>query len=266
MPDHRIAPGQRVELDAIPTDGKEYVSDKREAEKTFRKLHDELIALQPRLYAENQQRLLIVMQALDAGGKDSTIRNVFTGVNPQGVQVHGFKVPSARELAHDFLWRIHQVVPAAGMIGVFNRSHYEDVVVVRVHQLVAEEIWRPRYDLINSFERLLASTGTRILKFFLHISRAEQKKRFEERLADPEKHFKFSRDDLDKRRDWDAYQAAYEEALSRCSTEYAPWYVIPSDRKWYRNLAVTSVIVETLRDMRPEFPPLDYDPAQITVE
>ncbi len=192
---------------------------------------------------------------MDAGGKDGTIRRVFKGVNPQGVRVTSFKVPSKRELAHDFLWRVHQAVPATGMIGVFNRSHYEDVLVVRVHDLVPEDVWRPRFWHINQFERLLHKTGTRILKFFLHISPEEQLKRFRSRYETPKKQWKFSVEDLEKRRYWSAYMEAFEEVLNICTTRWAPWYVIPADDKWYRNLAITRVIVETLREMDPRFPP-----------
>ena len=238
-----------------PVDGKLFHDNRDQAEAEFKQYRRELIELQRRLYAEGKQKLLIVFQAMDAGGKDGTIRNVFRGVNPQGVRVTSFKVPSKIELAHDFLWRIHKAVPAKGMIGVFNRSHYEDVLVVRVHNIVPESVWRPRYEKINQFEKLLHDSGTRILKFFLHISKAEQKERFQSRLDEPEKNWKFSMGDLEKRKDWDTYMEAYEEMLHQCTTDYAPWHVIPANRKWYRNLAITRTVVETLREMNPQYPP-----------
>lgn len=246
---------QQTKLADLPTDGKLFYKDREAAESEFKAYRKELIERQMQLYAEGKQKLLIVFQAMDAGGKDGTIRNVFRGVNPQGVQVTSFKVPSKRELDHDFLWRIHNAVPGKGMIGVFNRSHYEDVLVVRVHDIVPETIWRPRYAQINQFEKLLHDTGTRLLKFFLHISKAEQKERFQSRLDEPSKNWKFSLEDVEKRGYWDDYMAAYEEMVQQCSTPYAPWYVIPANQKWYRNLVITRIIVETLRDMNPQYPP-----------
>ncbi len=255
MPDtHRLKPGKKVRLNKITTDGKDLHSDRAAAEAEFVALRNELIELQYLLYAEGQQKLLIILQALDAGGKDSTIRKVFLGVNPQGVRVTSFKRPSDEELAHDFLWRIHQHVPATGMIGVFNRSHYEDVLVVRVDDIVPETVWRPRYDRINEFEQLLTESGTTILKFYLHISKKEQKKRLEERLVDPARHWKFEVADLRTRQKWDDYIDAFDEMLGQCTTTYAPWYVIPADQKWYRNLAISRVVVDTLKRMAPQFP------------
>ncbi len=248
-----------MRLADLPTRADGFHDDRKEAGRELRELRRELADLQHRLYAEGRRKLLVVLQAMDAGGKDGTIRKVFAGVNPQGVRVTSFKVPTAEELAHDFLWRVHRAVPATGMIGVFNRSHYEDVLVVRVDRLVPEEVWRARYDQINDFERLLAAGGTTLLKFFLHISPDEQRERFQSRLDEPEKRWKFSRGDLDKRRQWPEYMAAYEDALGRCSTEAAPWWVIPADQKWYRNLAVARVLVATLRRMSPEFPEPEED-------
>ncbi len=262
---HRLTPGQKVRLNRITTDGKDLYSDRSAAEAQFKALRAELIDLQFRLYAEGKQKLLIVLQALDAGGKDSTIRKVFLGVNPQGVRVTSFKRPTEEELAHDFLWRIHQHVPAKGMIGIFNRSHYEDVLVVRVDEIVPESVWRARYDRINDFEKLLTDSGTTILKFYLHISNKEQKQRLEARLADPTRHWKFEAADLAKRRQWDAYIEAFEEMLQRCTTDHAPWYVIPADQKWYRNLAVSQVIVEALKNMDPQFPAAE-DLSGFTIE
>jgi PPK2 family polyphosphate:nucleotide phosphotransferase len=252
---HKLEAKRPFQLADLPTQGKKLHPDKDKAKGEFKALRRELIELQRRLYAEDKQKLLIVFQAMDAGGKDSTIRKVFRGVNPQGVRVHSFKVPSKEELAHDFLWRVHKVVPAKGMIGVFNRSHYEDVLVVRVHNIVPESIWRPRYEQINQFEKLLTDTGTAVLKFFLHISPEEQKERFQDRLDEPDKNWKFSLEDLEKRKLWPDYMAAYEEMLQQCTTLWAPWYVIPADQKWYRNLAITRTIVYTLKQMDPQYPP-----------
>ena len=221
------------------------------------KLGRRLSELQEALYAEKRQALLVVFQARDAGGKDSTIRSVFTSVNPQGCVVHSFGRPTELELAHDFLWRVHQRVPARGMIAVFNRSHYEDVLVARVRQLVPKSVWKQRYREINDFERLLAENDVTIVKFFLHISRAEQRERLQERLADPSKNWKFNAGDLDDRALWNEYARAYEDALRKCSTEWAPWYVVPADRKRARNLLVMRTIVETLEEMDPKYPRAD---------
>jgi len=221
-------------------------------------------AVQQRLYAERRRSLLVVFQAIDTGGKDGTIRNVFEGVNPQGCRVSSFKVPSADELGYDFLWRYHRQVPGHGMIGVFNRSHYEDVLVVRVKDLVPEPVWRERYGLINDFERLLSVSGTTVLKFFLHISRQEQKERLEARLADPAKRWKFDPADLVERESWDAYQDAFADALTHCSTPSAPWHVVPANRKWLRNLLVARTIADTLEAMDPRYPEAK-DLAGITV-
>ncbi|MFN9719600.1 MAG: polyphosphate kinase 2 family protein [Planctomycetota bacterium] len=257
---HRVRPSQKVTLKTIDPDGQDYGLSREEAEQKFLKLQQELIELQEVLYAEGKQKLLVVFQAMDGGGKDGTIRSVFKGTNPQGVEVTAFKKPSDEELAHDYLWRIHKAVPAKGMIGIFNRSHYEDVLVVRVHRMVPEEVWRPRYRQINDFEDMLAASGTRIVKFFLHISKKEQKQRFEERLRIPEKRWKFDPADLEKRKLWDDYESAFEDMLNRCSTSCAPWYVVPADQNWYRDYVVASVIVDTLKDMKPKFP----DPPDVT--
>lgn len=266
MPEtHRIQPGEVVDVATLPTRADSFCRDRQQAEKEFRELRDELRELQNCFYAEGKQKLLIVFQAMDAGGKDSTIRKVFRGVNPQGVRVASFKRPSARDLAHDFLWRIHREVPGTGMIGVFNRSHYEDVLVVRVDNIVPEQVWRPRYELINQFEQLLTLTGTRVLKFFLHISKAEQKERFERRLHEKESHWKFDIGDLRKREQWEDYMQAYQDMLAMCTTNSAPWYVIPADQKWYRNLAVSRVIVHTLKQMDPQYPQQEHDLSQITI-
>jgi PPK2 family polyphosphate:nucleotide phosphotransferase len=266
MPDtHRLTSGKPIRLADMSTRGRDFHDDRAAAEEEFFALREEFIGWQERLYAEDKQKLLIVYQAIDAGGKDGVIRHTLQGVNPQGVRVTSFKVPSKLELAHDFLWRIHQAVPATGMIGVFNRSHYEDVLAVRVHDIVPESVWRPRFEHINNFEKMLHDSGTTILKFFLYISHEEQKERFQSRLDDPTKHWKFDVGDLEKRDYWDDYMVAFEEMLNRCATEYAPWYLIPGDQKWYRNLAVMRVIVDTLRDMNPQYPIQTADLSQIKI-
>lgn len=254
---HRVNPSEPVELSKISTSGKDFHDNRREAENEFRQLREELIEWQVRLYAEGKQSLLVVLQAMDAGGKDGTIRHATKGLNPQGVRVSSFKKPSSEELAHDFLWRVHKRTPAKGMIGIFNRSHYEDVLVVRVHNYVPDTVWMPRYELINQFEQNLAAAGTTIVKIFLHISKDEQKERFQDRLDEPDKNWKFDRDDLNKRLLWDEYQTAFQDMLNRCSTPHAPWYAIPGDQKWYRNLAVMRILVDTLRRMDPQYPVAD---------
>lgn len=215
---------------------------------------EELAALQDRLWGEARRSLLVVLQGIDASGKDGTIKHVFRGVNPQGVRVTSFKVPTPIEHAHDFLWRVHAAVPAAGEIGIFNRSHYEDVVVVRVHQLVPEATWRNRYEQITAFEHLLGHGGTTVVKFFLHISNEEQDRRLTERTSQPDKRWKLQPSDFLERTHWDDYQVAYEEALTRTSTEHAPWYVIPADHKWFRNWAVVEILLHHLRTMDPRYP------------
>lgn len=227
---------------------------KEEAQREIEGLEERFAELQEKLYAQNTQSLLVVLQAMDAGGKDGTIKHVFNSVNPQGVRVTSFKQPSSDDLAHDFLWRIHSHAPPKGYIGIFNRSHYEDVLVVRVAKLAPREIWEKRYDQINAFERLLAESGTRILKFFLHISKDEQKERFQARLDDPTKRWKFSSGDIPVREQWDDYMKAYEVAISRCNTEYAPWHIVPANQKWYRNLVVMRAIVKALDEMKVEYP------------
>lgn len=211
--------------------------------------------LQYRFSAERKHALLIVLQGLDTAGKDGTIRHVMSGMNPQGCKVTSFKVPTTEEAAHDFLWRIHKSVPERGEIGIFNRSQYEDVLVVRVHKLVPKEVWSKRYDQINEFESILAANGTRIVKFFLHISKDEQKQRLLQRIDDPDRNWKLSEADFHERKFWDDYTNAYEHVLTKCSTTDAPWFIIPANKKWFRNLAVSHIIAETLEDMDPQFPP-----------
>ncbi len=215
---------------------------------------EQLDKLQYLLYAEHKSALLIVLQGLDAAGKDGTIRHVMSGVNPQGCTVTPFKKPSPEEMGHDFLWRIHKAVPEFGDIGIFNRSHYEDVLIVRVHNLVPKDVWSKRYDQINEFEETLHDNNVKILKFFLHISKEEQKKRFQQRIDDPDRRWKISEADFAERKFWDDYTAAYEAALTKCSTDHCPWYVIPANKKWFRNLAVSHIIMETLQDMHMKFP------------
>jgi PPK2 family polyphosphate:nucleotide phosphotransferase len=251
----KVEPGLEVDLAAFDTDSTAGApGDRSETEAALPALQARLADLQDRLWAESHRSLLVVLQAMDAGGKDGTIKHVFRGVNPQGCRVQSFKEPTHLELAHDFLWRVHRAVPRAGEIGIFNRSHYEDVLITRVHGIVSEKEWRERYGLINGFEALLAHGGTTVIKLFLHISKAEQRKRFDSRLHEPRKRWKFQPSDLAERERWDAYQGAYGDALSETSTEHAPWYVIPADRKWYRNWAVSTVLVETLDGIDPQYP------------
>ncbi len=221
--------------------------------------------LQYAMYADQHHALLVVLQGMDAAGKDGTIRHVMSGFNPQGCHVTAFKRPSAEEAAHDFLWRVHRAVPARGDIAIFNRSHYEDVLVARVRQLVPRDVWSRRYDQINRFEALLAENGVTVVKFFLHISKEEQKRRFEERLKDPTKQWKLAPEDFEDRKYWDDYAAAYEDVLGRCSTDVAPWFVIPANKKWFRNLAVSRILVHTLERLDLQFPKPSFDVSRLTV-
>jgi PPK2 family polyphosphate:nucleotide phosphotransferase len=262
----RIAPGAPVDLGAHDPKATLGFRDKAWAKRQLAREVDRISTLQERLWAEHRRALLVVLQALDAGGKDGTTRAVFSGVNPQGCRVTAFKVPSAEEREHDFLWRVHHAVPGAGRIGVFNRSHYEDVLVVRVEGLVPEPVWRARYEQINAFEAHLAANGVATLKLYLHISFEEQAERLRERLDDPAKRWKFSPDDLRKRGQWGDYRSAYEEALARCSTSHAPWYVVPGDRNWVRNLAVARLVRQALDAMDPRVPEPVWDPASFVIE
>jgi PPK2 family polyphosphate:nucleotide phosphotransferase len=219
--------------------------------------------LQYTLYAEGKRSVLLVLQGMDTSGKDGTIRHVMSGASPQSCKVTSFKQPTSHELAHDFLWRIHEAVPEKGNIGIFNRSHYEDVLIVRVHKLVPKSVWSERYDEINRFEKYLTENGTTVLKFFLHISKDEQKRRIEERIANPNKHWKLSEADLKERECWDDYTEAYEDAIHNCTTKYAPWYIIPANHKWFRNLAVSKILVETLEKMDPKYPTSELDIARM---
>ena len=254
-----VKPGHKVQLRKFDP-GDTLGWDKGHARKaSLAKALQKLDQLQNLLYADHKHALLVVVQGLDAAGKDGTIRHVMSGVNPQGCRVTSFKTPSPEEAAHDFLWRVHQAVPPYGDIGIFNRSHYEDVLIVRVHDIVPKQVWSERYEQINEFERILQQNNVRTLKFFLHISKDEQKKRFLERIDDPDKRWKISQADFDERKFWDEYVEAYEDALTRCNTKRAPWFIIPADKKWFRNLAVSHIIVETLQEMGLKFPPATID-------
>lgn len=264
---YRVAPGSALDLGKLASDERELYrgEGKGDALEAFDLLRDELQNLQKRLYAQHRHRVLVVLQAMDTGGKDGCVKHVFSRVDPQGINVHAFKKPTAEELAHDFLWRVHPHVPGNGQITVFNRSHYEDILAVRVKKLLPVPVWKRRYRHILEFERMLAEEGTTIIKIFLHISKDEQRRRLEARLANPSKHWKFNPDDLSDRERWDDFMQAYEELISRTSTSYAPWYVVPADRKWYRNLCVARIMVDTLRGLKMEFPSVTWRPEDIVL-
>jgi PPK2 family polyphosphate:nucleotide phosphotransferase len=264
-PRYRVEPGEPAGMAERNPDETEHYTRKKDVTEELAAARKRIGDLQARLYAEHRRSLLIVLQAMDTGGKDGTIKGVFQGVNPQGCQVWSFKAPSAEERDHDFLWRYHQRIPPAGMIHIFNRSHYEDVLVVRVKSLVPEAVWRSRYDAINDFERQLTASGVTLVKFYLHISREEQRSRLQSRLEHPDKQWKFSSNDLAERARWDDYQLAFDEALTRCSTPYAPWYVVPANAKWYRNLVVARTIADTLAAMDPQYPPAEPDLDRVTI-
>lgn len=250
----KVNPGQKIKLKDIDPNDTGQIKNKREAKTLLASNIERMAELQNVLYAEGKHALLIVLQAMDAGGKDGTIRNIMSGVNPQGVRVTSFKKPTEEELAHDFLWRIHKAAPPRGMIGIFNRSHYEDVLIVRVHKLAPKKVWQARYGHINNFESLLTDSGVTILKFYLHISKEEQKERFEARLEQPHKRWKFNPADLNERALWDDYMQAFEDAFNRCSSEAAPWYIVPANKKWYRNLVIAETIVNTLEGLKLKYP------------
>jgi len=249
-----VRPGKKVKLSKYDPEDALGWKKGHETNVSLKKTLATLDRLQSLLYADHKSALLIVLQGMDGSGKDGTIRHVMSGVNPQGCQVTSFKVPTAEEAAHDFLWRVHHAVPEVGDIGVFNRSHYEDVLIVRVHKLVPKEVWSQRYDEINDFESMLAENNVKILKFFLHISKEEQKKRLLKRIDDQNHQWKLSEADFHERRFWADYMAAYEDALTKCTTDAAPWFIIPSNKKWFRNLAVSHIIAETLENMHMRFP------------
>lgn len=260
-----VEPGKKLKLAKRDTNDKGDFDDREEADADVLKHLQKLAELQEVLYAESKRSLLVVFQAMDAGGKDGAISHIFSGVNPQGCQVTSFKSPSTLERSHDFLWRVHQQAPAKGMIGIFNRSHYEDVLIVRVHNLVPREVWSKRFDHIRNFEKMLADEGTVILKFFLHISMEEQKERLQARLDDPEKNWKFNPEDLAERQHWDDYMSAFEDAMEKTSTKNAPWYVVPSDRKWFRNWVISDTIVRALKEMDLEYPKAREDIAGLKI-
>ncbi|MBP7934425.1 MAG: polyphosphate kinase 2 family protein [Phycisphaerae bacterium] len=264
---YRVKPGEHIKLkewDANQThdcDG-----GKAEGRQRLADLGTELAHLQELLYAEHKHKLLIILQAMDTGGKDGTIRDVFHGVNPQGVKVASFKGPTPFELDRDYLWRVHLKVPAKGEMTIFNRSHYEDVLIARVHKLVPKEVWSRRFEHINAFEQMLADEGTVIRKFYLHIDLEEQKARIQSRLDDSRKNWKFNAADLEERKLWSDYMKAYEDVLEKTSTEWAPWYVVPANRKWYRNLVVAEVLVKTLKNLDMAFPKPAFDPLAYRVD
>lgn len=267
MERYLVKPGTKINLDEWDPNEKTFFEFGKQAGKLHLvELNNELMQLQNVLYAENKHNFLIVLQGMDTSGKDGTIKHVFHGVNPQGVRIANFKVPSKIELEHDFLWRVHKQAPGKGEIAIFNRSHYEDVLVVRVHDLVPKDVWSKRYAQINAFEKMLAEEGTTILKFFLHIDLDEQKERLQARLADPHKQWKFRKGDLDERKLWPNYIQAYEDVLSKTSTKYAPWYLIPANRKWYRNLIISTILIETLKNLKMKYPPPEDDLDGIIIE
>lgn len=260
MNTYKIQPKEKIHLKKIsPNETSKFNEKKEEVEKEILKLNQRLEKLQELLFAEHKQKILVVLQAMDSGGKDGVIRRVFDGVNPQGVRVAAFKVPTPIELDHDYLWRIHQQTPSKGEIVIFNRSHYEDVLVVRVKNLVPQSVWSKRYDHINNFEKMLVDEGTTILKFFLHISFEEQRERLLSRIDEPDKNWKFNPGDLNERKLWDEYMKAYEDAIEKTSTPWAPWYVIPADKKWYRDLVISTILVECLEHLDMKFPDAPTD-------
>jgi PPK2 family polyphosphate:nucleotide phosphotransferase len=262
----RVKPGTRVRL-SRRDHGESFGWNKEDHDAELAKQLARLADLQDRLWAEAKRSVLVVLQGIDAAGKDGTINKVMEAFNPQGCPVTSFKVPSSEELAHDYLWRVHQKTPRKGEIGIFNRSHYEDVLVVRVHDLVPRAVWSKRYAQINDFEQILADNGTTIVKFFLAIDRDEQRERFQARYDDPTKRWKFSMGDLEERKRWDDYQAAFDDALTKTSTSWAPWYVIPANRKWFRNLAVATILADTIAGLKPAYPPVADDvPADLVIE
>lgn len=262
----RVKPGEKVKLSKVDPDFVGDWSDKEAAKERTQENAALLADLQYQLYSENRRSLLIILQAMDAGGKDGTINHVLAPMNPQGCRVQNFKSPTAEELAHDFLWRVHRVAPKRGEVVIFNRSHYEDVLIARVHRLAPKEVWSRRYAHIRHFESLLADSGVTVLKFYLHISKSEQLKRFEDRFNEPDKHWKISEADYAERRYWDDYMAAFEDAFEQCSTDEAPWFIIPADKKYFRNLAVSQIIADTMREMKLQLPAPTVDLKTIKAE
>jgi PPK2 family polyphosphate:nucleotide phosphotransferase len=263
-----VKPGSKVDLAKIDSD--EFTlfdkGGKDDSTKAFDELQDELQHLQKLLYAQNKHRILVVMQAMDTGGKDGCIKHVFSRIDPQGIHVRAFKKPNEDELAHDFLWRVHEKVPRNGELVIFNRSHYEDIIAVKVKKIFPEKVWKQRFRHVMEFERMLAEEGTTIVKIYLHISKDEQKLRLDSRLENPDKHWKFNPDDLKDRALWPDFMKTYEDLLPKTSTTYAPWYVVPANRKWYRNLVVARIMVDTMKKLNMKFPAIDWDPSKIVVE
>lgn len=261
---YRVEPGDKVRLSDWKSSDSGNI-DKDAGIAAFERLQERFVELTKLLYAESRRSLLVVFQGMDTSGKDSSTRALFRNVSPTGVRATSFKAPSASELAHDFLWRVHANTPARGEVAIFNRSHYEDVLIVRVRQLVPESRWKARFEHIRAFEQMLADEGTIIVKFFLHISREYQKERLQLRLDNPEKRWKFNPGDLVERERWHQYMSAYEDALSRCSTQHAPWYVVPAEKRWFRDLVMATVLVETLESLDMRFPVPTFDPAAISI-
>ncbi|MCE2960978.1 MAG: polyphosphate kinase 2 family protein [Akkermansiaceae bacterium] len=263
-----VKPGSKVDLAKIDSDERALFQEggKDDSAKAFDNLQDELQYLQKVLYAQNKHRILLVLQAMDTGGKDGCVKHVFSRIDPQGIHVRSFKKPTEEELARDFLWRIHEKVPRNGEMVIFNRSHYEDVIAVKVKKLFPDKVWKQRYQHIVDFERMLAEEGTTVVKIYLHISKDEQKRRIVSRLENPDKHWKFHPDDLKDRALWNDFMKTYEDLLSKTSTEHAPWYVVPANRKWYRNLCVARIMVDTMKRLDMKLPTVDWDPKKIVVE
>jgi PPK2 family polyphosphate:nucleotide phosphotransferase len=265
---YRVKPGGKLDLNKVASGEKTLFNgdSKQDFVPQFDALQDQLQQLQKRLYAQNKHRILVVMQAMDTGGKDGCIKHVFSRIDPQGIHVRSFKKPSEEELARDFLWRVHSRVPRDGELVIFNRSHYEDIIAVRVKKIFPDAVWKRRQQHVIDFERMLAEEGTTIMKIFLHISKDEQKSRLQARLDNPSKHWKINPDDLVDRARWDEFMTAYEDVITSTSTDLAPWYVVPADRKWYRNLCVARIMLDTLSKLDMEFPPINWDPAAIRIE
>jgi PPK2 family polyphosphate:nucleotide phosphotransferase len=263
-----VKPGSKIDLAKIDADESVLFKqkDKDDSLKAFDKLRDELQDLQKVLYAQNKHRVLLVLQAMDTGGKDGCVKHVFSRIDPQGIHVRSFKKPTEEELARDFLWRVHEKVPRNGEMVIFNRSHYEDVIAVKVKKLLPDKIWKHRYQHIVDFERMLAEEGTTVVKIYLHISKDEQKRRIVSRLENPDKHWKFHPDDLKDRALWNNFMHTYEDLISKTSTEHAPWYVVPANRKWYRNLCVARIMVDTLKKLKMTLPKVEWDPSKVIVE
>jgi PPK2 family polyphosphate:nucleotide phosphotransferase len=262
---YKVTSDSSIDLSKIATDTIGKIK-KEDACKVIQEYQKKLYDLQERLYAEHKQSLLIILQAMDTGGKDGAVESIFSGLNPAGIKVSNFKAPSADDLSHDFLWRIHKEVPPKGYIGIWNRSHYEDVLIVKVHDIIVKKTCESRYEDINAFEKILTNNGVVIMKFFLHISKDEQKERLQSRLDNKEKLWKFDPADIKERTLWNKYRKAYEEAIDNCSAVNAPWYIVPADHKWYRNIIMIETIVKTLEKMDPKYPKVDLDPSKIIIK